>query len=147
MEKNMTPKYKKTAPYPDPYRPIPLFPIYGYDNSEEAEKDFEYMKQLYPRSSHRIQELIEDTCDRLEYEGSMMFDEYPDRLQIALLANKIYSQLAPSATTEPLTAQHSGPPNRPHPSDPDWLRHMIEIMLCNEMCQRRRRYRSRRRWI
>ena len=141
----MTPEYKKTAPFPDPFRPIPLFPIYGYDNSEAAEKDFEYMKQLYPRSSKRIQELVEDTCDQMEYEGSIMFDEYPDRLQIALLANKIYRQLAPSAAAEPLSAQHFNPPG--DSNHPDWLRHMIEVMLCNEMCQRRRRYRSRRRWI
>ena len=203
------------------YPQIPLFPIYGYDNSEEAEKDFDYMKQLYPRSSIKIQELIEDTCDQLEYEGSIMFDEYPDRLQLALLANKIYNQVVPSAlsassapgqadspvsaasetpaastysscletamgdneTTElqaegrpaPPPNRHPGgpfPPGRPvppppgpppgHPTppppwrpapppndnqNPNWLRNLIEVMLCNEMCQRRRRYRSRKRWM
>lgn len=206
--------------FPYSYQQIPLFPIYGYDNSEEAERDFDYMKQLYPRSSMKIQELIEDTCDRLEYEGSIMFDEYPDRLQISLLAGNIYSQLVPSALpaeeneddtyipTEadpPLTSADRpispiapfppgcpnppcrppfrpparpvppiappppgcpNPPCRPPfrppvkppvrpvppiaplpPGNPDWLRNMIEIMLCNEMCQRRRRYRSRRRWM
>ena len=107
---------------------VPLFPLYGYDNLEEAEHDFDYMKQLYPRDTRKIQAMIEDTCDRLEYAGSVMFDEYPDRLQLALMANKIYNQLTPEESS-------------------NWLRSMIEIMLCNEMCQRRRRYRSRRRWI
>ena len=87
----------KNTPFFQAYPQIPLFPIYGYDNSEEAEKDFDYMKQLYPRSSVKIQELIEEACDKLEYEGSIMFDEYPDRLQLALLANNIYHQVAPSA--------------------------------------------------
>lgn len=145
---------------------IPLFPIYGYDNLEEAEHDFDYMKQLYPRDTRMIQDMIEDTCDRMEYEGSMMFDEYPDRLQVALMANKIYNQLAPSAlgaqaisnqrpnrpAPPPQTLPWPPPPGRPgqrppENQEPNWLRNMIEIMLCNEMCQRRRRYRSRRRWM
>ena len=134
---------------------IPLFPIYGYDNLEEAELDFDYMKQLYPRDTRMIQDMIEDTCDRLEYAGSLMFDEYPDRLQVALLANKIYNQVTGDEGAG-LSSQSPPPPGRPPsapgrpPSgntSPNWLRDMIEIMLCNEMCQRRRRYRSRRRWM
>lgn len=155
-----------------PYQQVPLFPIYGYDNSEDAERDFEYMKQLYPRSSRKIQELIEDSCDQLEYEGSIMFDEYPDRLQLCLLANRIYSQVMPDASVGELQetallgpgpvrvppgrpGQYPPPPGRPEPNpphgnpgnqqNPDWLRNMIEVMLCNEMCQRRSRYRSRKR--
>lgn len=214
----------KNTPFFQAYPQIPLFPIYGYDNSEEAEKDFDYMKQLYPRSSVKIQELIEEACDKLEYEGSIMFDEYPDRLQLALLANNIYHQVAPSALSvssrpdteyaaiydasddsddmsnahpeaelEPeeelveTASRHAGgfpgrpgrpmpppghpgrpmpppppPPGRPMPpppppwrpappppgsDQPNWLRNLIEVMLCNEMCQRRRRYRSRKRWM
>ena len=200
----MNPNNKNT-PFFQSYPQIPLFPIYGYDNSEEAEKDFDYMKQLYPRSSVQIQELIEEACDKLEYEGSIMFDEYPDRLQLALMANKIYNQIAPSAlsvTPQPdaqidsqttyvsgyeeetdvsatafSSSRHHGRPGRPMPpppppppgrpgrpmppppppwkpappppgpDHPNWLRNLIEVMLCNEMCQRRRRYRSRKRWM
>ncbi|MCX4315530.1 MAG: hypothetical protein OSJ52_02665 [Lachnospiraceae bacterium] len=198
----MNPNNKNT-PFFQAYPQIPLFPIYGYDNSEEAEKDFDYMKQLYPRSSVQIQELIEEACDKLEYEGSIMFDEYPDRLQLALMANKIYNQIAPSAlsvTPQPdaqidsqttyvsgyeeetdvsatafSSSRHHGRPGRPippppppgrpgrpmppppppwrpappppAPDHPNWLRNLIEVMLCNEMCQRRRRYRSRKRWM
>lgn len=152
-----------SSPFPAGPQQIPLFPIFGYDNIEEAENDFDYMKQLYPRDTRMIQEMIEDACDRLEYEGSMMFDEYPDRLQLALMANKIYNQLAPSAlNAQAVAAQRPPRPRPPAPpgqnlpcqgphcrpaQEPNWLRNMIEIMLCNEMCQRRRRHRSRRRWM
>lgn len=134
----MIPTNKTVFPYS--YRQVPLFPIYGYESWEDSEKDFDYMKQLYPRSTVRIQELIEEACDRLEYEGSIMFDEYPDRLQVSLLAGKIYSQVMPTSAAE---CQDTVPDKH----SPDWLRSMIEIMLCSEMCQRRRRYRSRKRWI
>lgn len=134
---------------------IPLFPIYGYDNQEEAERDFDYMKQLYPRSTRLIQELIEDACDRLEYEGSILFDEYPDRLQVALMAGKIYRQIVPLAEPDLTSEQaasrksekscHSEPCSKER--QPDWMRNLIEVMLCNEMCARRRRYRSRKVWM
>lgn len=43
----------------------------------QAECD--YFKGLYPQSVRRHQALVEEACDRLDYAGSPMFDEYPDR--------------------------------------------------------------------
>ena len=131
----MTPEYKKTAPYPDPYRPIPLFPIYGYDNSEEAERDFEYMKQLYPRSSHRIQELVEDTCDQMEYEGSMMFDEYPDQLQMRMLCARISRKVR----------DQEGKCHEDKWKKGSWLEELIQVLTFHEIIKRRGEYRKYRR--
>ena len=45
----------------------------------EYEKDMERMKELYPREVQKLQQMIESRCDEMEYEGSRMYDENPDR--------------------------------------------------------------------
>ncbi len=51
-----------------------------YDDDRIARRDLDYMKSLYPAAAKRLIPYIEEECDRLEYEGSMMYDEYPDQL-------------------------------------------------------------------
>ena len=52
------------------------------------------MKSLYPAAAKRLIPYIEEECDRMEYEGSMMYDEYPDQLQLRLMCRRIYDQAA-----------------------------------------------------
>lgn len=46
-------------------------------NGFRAEAD--YLRSLYPVSAKKNQILAEEACDLLEYPGSPMYDEYPDR--------------------------------------------------------------------
>ena len=73
---------------------VPKMPFYMsypmqnlYLTEMEYEKDMDRMKELYPKEVGRIVECVEDECDRMEYEGSLMFDEYPDRLMIDLICS------------------------------------------------------------
>ena len=92
---------------------------------EEQWKDYEYMKRLYPQKAKLIAILVEDVCDRMEYEGSPMFMEYPDQETLYRLAKQIYHML-------------EGEERRVFPNDE--LLHMIEVMLCQEFFIRRSRY-------
>ena len=65
---------------------VPRMPFYMsypmqnlYLTEMEYEKDMERMKELYPKEVTCILEAVEEECDKMEYEGSLMFDEYPDR--------------------------------------------------------------------
>ena len=60
----------------------------------EQEKDLENLKACYPAQVTRIRYMVEDTCDRLEYEGSPMFAELPDAVTIQKLAQEIYVKVA-----------------------------------------------------
>ena len=42
------------------------------------EKEFEMMKSHYPETAKRIQEKVEEECQLLDYEGSWLYDEYPE---------------------------------------------------------------------
>ena len=68
---------------------VPKMPFYMsypmqnlYLTEMEYEKDMERMKELYPKEVKTILSYVEDECDKMEYEGSLMFDEYPDRLML-----------------------------------------------------------------
>lgn len=84
---------------------LPFYMVYNSDDllkdknvgnvripwSEEAisRRDYHYMKSAYPNTAKRILPYVEEECDRMEYSGSMMFDEYPDQLQIRMMCGRI----------------------------------------------------------
>lgn len=90
----------------------------------DPEKDYAYMKSLYPKTAKRILPYVEEECDRLEYTGSMMYDEYPDPLMLRLACKRVYEQVKDKEENK---------------TD---LLDLITIMMYHEMCQRRREYRN-----
>ena len=60
----------------------------------EYEKDMERMKSLYPTEVAKIQAMIEERCDELEYEGGRIFDEEPDRYMMQEEVMKLYDRIA-----------------------------------------------------
>ncbi len=195
--------------------PIPFYEAFSTENSEmereeEDRKDLVYIKNMYPSKIKRIQDQIEEECDKLEYEGSMMFDEYPDKGILRGICNKIYASVKdleeeeveatnwqgrpippppPHRPGRPIPPPRPGrpmppgsqmpppypdrpipppphKPGRPMPPPPNrlmgefepvmqqrirpnnWLQDIIQVMLYNEMYNRRCRYRNSRcrRW-
>ncbi|BBF44749.1 hypothetical protein lbkm_3483 [Lachnospiraceae bacterium KM106-2] len=140
-----------------------------YDNSDHIDKDVYYMKSIYPAMAKAILAEVEDQCDQLEYEGSCMFDEVPDRTCLDSIANLIYEKVkALDAANPKLQAEEVSfnplvqplpyrycngmncRPPEPLPDyyadgRPNWLKDLISVMLFNEMIHRRRDYFRRRR--
>ncbi len=52
----------------------------------ETLRDFEYFSMLCPGKLRRIQSEAEAVCDRLDYRGSPIYDEYPDRTAMEQLS-------------------------------------------------------------
>lgn len=146
---------------------IPLMPLYGYDNSEDADKDWDYMRQMYPVIAKKLLKEIEEECDKLEYDGSCMFDEYPDRVYLSRIADKIYDRVKYLEDDDTLVSQRSIEDSKTEDSSveanqfyrdgrrdgrdrrrrPARLRDLVEVLLLNEILNRRRRFRSRKRWF
>ena len=190
---------------------VPFYMAYPmqtvYMEELEYARDLEKLKGMYPKEVRSIQEMVEDECDKMEYEGSLMFDEYPDRVMVDRIVKRIYNsaeenqpELQRMEATEcdmgeyereqyeegayeefqeqdmeaeelplegNLIAQRGpgGPgwgPGRPPgpPPGPGWgpgrppgppprnpgLQNLIEVLLFNEMYQRRCRHKRCRRW-
>ena len=99
-----------------------------WDEEWMERRDYDYMKSAYPATAKRMLPHIEKECDRLEYMGSMMFDEYPDQLQLRLLCRRIYDKVRE-------TEENPG----------EWLMELIQVMVYQEILKRRNVYRKYRR--
>ncbi|MCD8023066.1 MAG: hypothetical protein LUF30_08880 [Lachnospiraceae bacterium] len=68
-----------------------LMPVDFSNMNEEmvAERDFRMLQSMYPNAAKELLPYIEEACDQLEYEGSAMFDEYPDFTTIDTLQKKV----------------------------------------------------------
>ena len=104
-----------------------------YLTEMEYEKDMERMKELYPREVHKLQQQVERRCDMLEYEGSRIYDENPDRYMLEREVEKIME--------ENLSMQEYGGPR-----DDRWLKSLIGILFHDEIYRRRCRHRRCSRW-
>ena len=78
-------------------QPLPFYMAYPFlmpfDQEREQEKDLQLMQSYYSRRASRIQQKVERECDRMEYDGSMMFDEYPDKFMMEHLCRKIEREI------------------------------------------------------
>ena len=45
-------------------------------------RDFDYCNQLYPLQAKKIRKGVAEIMDKMDYEGSLLYDEYPDKLQL-----------------------------------------------------------------
>ena len=93
---------------------------------EQKEWDDQY---LMPMEAKKIQLEVMEMCDQMEYDGSPMYDQYPDKVTMERMASGICCHYCRQRDRV----------------DQKWLRPMVEIMLCNEMnCRRERRCRHNR---
>ena len=65
--------------------PVP----FSYDDERTERRDIEYLRSMYPDIPKRLLPYVEEECDRMEYENSMMYDQYPDKLQLKLMCRRI----------------------------------------------------------
>ena len=133
---------------------VPKMPFYMsypmqnlYLTEMEYEKDMDRMKELYPKEVGRIVECVEDECDRMEYEGSLMFDEYPDKVMFERIKNRIYDKVQEKYPVEEEDDRDQAmvmqqEVYRRYPPRKNWLGDIIEVLLYQEMYRRRCRRRS-----
>lgn len=158
----------QTYPFYAPYQMqmqagLPMQMQGNYLKEMEYEKDLDRMRELYPNEVKKIQKYVDEECDRMEYEGSLMFDEYPDRLMLEQVAERIYRKVAGEENNVEAEQYWGGmnpppgpgmpPPPQPGPGMPpppprghDDMRSLIGVLLNNEMYKRRCRHRRCRRW-
>ena len=114
---------------------FPFYEAYAspllYQGERMQEEEFELMKSYYPETVRRIQEQVEEECDLLDYEGSRLYDEYPDKYMFYHLCRKIRQR-----------AEHE---LKVQSMDGSFLDELVQVLLLQEISRRRcRRHRCRR---
>ncbi len=148
-----------------------------YMEEMDYARDMQKLKDMYPKEVREIQDMVEEECDKMEYDGSLMFDETPDRLMLRQITDRIYDAVSGKNTNMnirdfemeqyeenmqaeelPLEGtlvadrrQGMRPPRPSHrpgmrPPKDQGLENLIQVLLFNEMHQRRCRHKRCRRW-
>ena len=98
-------------------------------NHEEHERDKKRIHNMYPEAAKRLAPYVEEACDRMEYEGGILYDEYPDQLVMRMKCRDICKQVQKEHDAE------------------DVIMDICQILLYHEMylrrCKRREQRKSR----
>lgn len=117
------------------YRPLsPLQPWnQGWEqlNEDMVLEDLEYLQQMYPANSKRYQAKINAVLDTIDYNGSMIYDQYPDKMQLERLTDTIIISIHNDSD---LNTENSN-----EALQDAWLRELITILLYYEILKRRRK--------
>lgn len=108
------------------YMTYPL-PIYGSDE-DQAVKDLEYLQQLYPADAKKYQKKIMSVLDTIDYDGSLIYDEYPCKWQMYRLGENVVTILKQDAEKK----KEQIPPEKWV-----WIEDMVQILLYFEIYKRR----------
>lgn len=112
------------ALYGDPF-------VFRGENIQEEE--LQLMKSYYPETARLIQERVEQECEKMDYEGSRIYDEYPDKFMLYHLCRKIEKSISPDMQIQNIS--------------PGVLDELIQVLLFQEISRRRSRRRRRRRYF
>lgn len=153
----------------DLYPKIPFYMAYPmqsmYLTEMEYEKDMDLMKTYYPTETKAIQKQVEERLDELEYEGSRIYDEEPDRLMIQMEIDRLYQKLAENPQELQDFEQQTGMTGQQSYFDmvpmsisggnmkaqgqrcqDNWLCSMVGVLFGTELYRRRCRHRRSKRW-
>ena len=93
----------------------------------EQEKEFDLMRSYYPDTARRIQEKAEAQCQLLDYEGSRLYDEYPDRFMLYHICHQVKGQMEGDTSAQEIPG--------------GFLDDLIEVLVYQEISRRRCRRR------
>ena len=102
-----------------------------YQEEDSIIRDLEYLQQMYPAEAKKYQKLIAGILDKLDYEGSMIYDEYPDRWQLYKLSMDILDRIKREEKKE--ETEGSGNTQEKW----EWIGDLVQILLFYEIYKRR----------
>lgn len=94
-------------------------------------KKVDYVKEMYPKAFDKIQRTVEEECDKHDYIGSAIYDEYPDKTRLMMMRDKIFEivHLENASCEDDVCIIY--------PED-DWLKDTIMVLLLHEIERRNR---------
>lgn len=128
--------YPKILPFYMAY-PMPLI----WEEEDTVMRDLEYLQELYPRQAKKYRKRIEELLERFDSKGSVLYDEYPDRMTLYKMAQDIYAVLeqeekreqAETATNPEVRTVETAAPLGPESME------LIQVLLYGEIFRRRQK--------
>lgn len=118
--------------------PLPFYMAYpgymGADREQDILKDMEYLQQTYPAKLQIYQRRVAEILDKLDYEGSMIYDEYPDKYQVQRLARTVAGMLKQEDNMQEAVTQE-----QKAGFEEKWrcMENLLQVLVCDEIYKRR----------
>ena len=112
--------------------PLPMY----YEDENTIIRDLEYLQQMYPAQAKRYQKVISNILDKLDYEGSMIYDEFPDRWQLYKLSTDILDRIRREEEKDKESDSENGG-SEASLEKWKWTGDLIQILLFYEIYKRR----------
>ena len=93
--------------------------LYGSSLYEDAQLD--YFKEMYPIALRKMQSIVDEACDKMEYDNSLMYDEYPDKVMLKRKSLELVKEYG---------------------VDDQMTKDIMDVLFVNEIVRRRIRYRK-----
>ena len=122
---------RKIMPFYMTY-PLPMY----YEDENSIIRDLEYLQQMYPAQAKRYQKVISNILDKLDYEGSMIYDEFPDRWQLYKLSTDILDRIRREEEKDKESDSENGG-SEASLEKWKWPGDLIQILLFYEIYKRR----------
>ena len=122
---------RKIMPFYMTY-PLPMY----YEDENTIIRDLEYLQQMYPAQAKRYQKVISNILDKLDYEGSMIYDEFPDRWQLYKLSTDILDRIRREEEKDKESDSENGG-SEASLEKWKWTGDLIQILLFYEIYKRR----------
>ena len=124
------------------HRILPFYMTYpeitgGYNEpNRDAMRDLEYLQQLYPLEVRYFQKRVGEILDRMDYEGSIIYDEYPDRYGLERLLESIWIIIKNEELEGESDISNSA-------ETWEWIKALLFVLLNTEIYKRRNGSRRR----
>lgn len=120
--------------------PLPMY----YQEEDTVTRDLEYLQQMYPSEAKRYQKIIAEVLNQMDYEGSCIYDEYPDKWQLYRLTqtvmdkikrmermeNRADGQVSGNEMTETMESAMQDKPW-------EWIEEFVQVLLYYEIYKKR----------
>ena len=106
------------------------------ERDRDTMRDLEYLQQLYPLEVKFFHKRVGEILDRIDYEGSIIYDEYPDRLGLERLLESIWTIIKKEE-------QEGESDISDNPETWEWIKALLFVLLNNEIYKRRNGNRRR----
>lgn len=168
--------YYKAFPFYMGYQDMPYnsVPFQGYGQWSQAPvqqpmmipedrilEDMEYLQQMYPTYAKNYQNVISSVVNKMDYEGSFIYDQYPDKLSIQRMVASVMSVIKAnedkendSTDTEQTKEEviegmtvtvNTLTERAPWSEKEPWIRELVTVLMFYEILTRRKR-RQKRYW-
>ncbi len=103
---------------------------YFMKEEDSVLRDLEYLQEMYPKQAKDLQKHIISVLDKLDYEGSMLYDEYPDKWQLYRLSDTVVGIMRREE-------EEKESPEHITEEKWEWIKDMVQIVLYYEIYKRR----------